>query len=91
MNADFVSYFNSIPDPRIERCKRHELMDILFLSICAVLCGAEGWEEIENFGTAQLVWLRSYFPFSNGIPKQDTIARVLSHLNPKALQESCIG
>lgn len=91
MNADFMSYFQEIPDPRIERCKRHELLDILFLSISAVLCGAEGWEEIEDFGVARLEWLRRYFAYANGIPKHDTIARVLSRLDPKALQESFIG
>jgi len=89
--SDFMSNFNTIPDPRIERCKRHALMDILFLSISAVLCGAEGWEEIEDFGHARLDWLKKYFPFENGIPKHDTIARVLSRLSPKALQDSFIA
>lgn len=88
MKADFMSHFRSIPDPRIERCKRHELLDILFLSISAVLCGAEGWEEIEDFGRARLAWLQGYFPYRNGIPKHDTIARVLSRLDPEALQGS---
>ncbi len=91
MNADFMSHFSRIPDPRIERCKRHDLMDILFLSISAVLCGAEGWEEIEDFGKARVAWLRQYFPYANGIPKHDTIARVLSRLEPKALQASFIS
>ena len=89
--SDFMSHFNTIPDPRIERCKRHALMDILFLSISAVLCGAEGWEEIEDFGHARLDWLKKYFPFEKGIPKHDTIARVLSRLSPKALQDSFIA
>lgn len=86
-----MSHFSSIPEPRIERCRQHELMDILFLSICAVLCGAEGWEEIEDFGLARLDWLRRYFLFENGIPKHDTIARVLSRLDPCALQNSFIS
>lgn len=89
--TDFMSHFSSIPEPRIERCRRHELMDILFLSICAVLCGAEGWEEIEDFGRARLDWLRQYFKFDHGIPKHDTIARVLSRLDPSALQSSFIS
>lgn len=89
--TDFMSHFSSIPEPRIERCRRHELMDILFLSISAVLCGAEGWEEIEDFGRARLDWLRKYFLFEHGIPKHDTIARVLSRLDPTALQTSFIS
>jgi len=85
---DFMTYFSAIPDPRIERCKRHQLIDILFLSISAVLCGAQGWEDIEDFGHARLVWLQRFFSFENGIPKHDTIARVLSRLDPEALQAS---
>ncbi len=86
--SDFMTHFATIPEPRIERCRRHELIDILFLSISAVLCGAEGWEEIEDFGHARLSWLQRFFPFNNGIPKHDTIARVLSRLDPTALQAS---
>ncbi len=89
--SDFISHFSSIPEPRIERCRKHELLDILFLSISAILCGADGWEEIEDFGRAKLDWLRRYFPYTEGIPKHDTIARVLSRLDPEALQKSFIS
>ncbi len=88
MSANFLKHFSTIEDPRIERCKRHELMDILFLSVCAVLSNAEGWEDIEDFGHIKLDWLRKYLPFANGIPKHDTIARVLSRLDPSAVQQS---
>jgi hypothetical protein len=56
MSATFLKHFNSITDPRIERCKKHELIDILLLAICAVLSGAEGWEDIEDFGHFKLNW-----------------------------------
>ncbi len=49
---------------------------------------AGGWEEIKDLGHARLEWLRRYFPYTNGIPRHDTIARVHSRLEPKALQES---
>jgi len=88
MSANFLKHFATIEDPRIDRCKRHELMDILFLSICAVLSNAEGWEDIEDFGHSKLDWLRKYLPFANGIPKHDTIARVLSRLDASSLQQS---
>jgi hypothetical protein len=55
MSADFMSHFAPIPEPRIERCKRHERLDILFVSLSAVLCGAEGWEERERI-LATPVW-----------------------------------
>ena len=59
--SDFMSHFNTIPDPRIDRCKRHALMDILFLSISAVLCGAEGWEEMKTLGMRGLIGLKNTF------------------------------
>lgn len=76
----FLQHFKSVTDPRIDRCKRHELMDIFLLSICAVIAGAEGWEDIEDFGHLKLDWLRKYLPFNNGIPHHDTIARVICRL-----------
>jgi predicted transposase YbfD/YdcC len=91
MSQSFIEHFSIIEDPRIERCKKHQLMDILFLSLCAVLSGAEGWEDIEDFGTAKLDWLRKYLPFEHGIPKHDTIARVLSRLNPARIQQCFIN
>ena len=66
-------------------------MDILFLSICAVLSGAEGWEDIEDFGHAKLAWLKKYLPFDKGIPRHDTIARVLCRLEPASIQTSFIN
>lgn len=91
MDKVFLEHFAEIEDPRIERCKRHALLDILFLSVCAVLAGADGWEAIEDFGQTKLDWLRKYVPLGNGIPRHDTIARVLCRLDPEALQKSFIG
>jgi len=54
MNSTFLKHFDSITDPRIERCKKHNLLDILLLAISAVLSGAEGWEDIEDFGHLKL-------------------------------------
>lgn len=62
-------------------------MDILLLTICAVIGGAEGWGEINDFGHAHLDWLKEYGDFDNGIPADDTIGRVVSSVNPKKFQE----
>ncbi len=62
MAASFMEYFAVILDPRIERCKRHPLLDSL--SVCAVLVGAEDWEDIEEFGYAKLTGLRQYVPLA---------------------------
>lgn len=91
MTNNFIGHFSIIEDPRIDRHKKHQLIDILFLSVCAVLSGAEGWEDIEDFGLAKLDWLRRYLPFENGIPKHDTIARVLSRLEPSQIQHCFVN
>ena len=91
MSSHFLDHYFELKDPRIERCRKHELLDIIFLSVCAVLSGADGWESIEEFGEAKLEWLRKFVPMEHGIPSHDTIARVMSRLNPEVLQRCFIG
>lgn len=88
MTETFLEHFESITDPRIERCKKHNLLDILLLAISAVMSGSEGWEDIENFGRIKLDWLRKYRPFEAGIPKHDTIARVICRLKPDEIEQA---
>lgn len=66
---------------------RHELVDILFLTISAAICGLHEWVEIEEFGKGQLSWLRNFFPFKNGIPSHDTLGRVFSKLDTEEFSE----
>ena len=86
MITTFVQHFDSIKDPRIERCKKHNLLDIILLAISAVISGAEGWEDIEDFGHLKLDWLRQYRPFEAGIPRHDTIARVICRLKADEIE-----
>lgn len=72
----------TIDDPRRDINKRHDLLDILFLTVSAVLSGAEGWKDIKEFGDEKRDWLRRYRPFANGIPVDDTIARVVRAIDP---------
>jgi len=88
MSTTFLKHFDSITDPRIERCKKHNLLDILLLAISAVISGAEGWEDIEDFGHLKLDWLKKYRPFKSGIPKHDTIARVICRLKADEIEEA---
>ena len=88
MSTTFLKHFNTITDPRIERCKKHQLIDILLLSISAVLSGAEGWEDIEDFGHLKLNWLKQYGSFEAGIPKHDTIARVICRLKADEIEKA---
>jgi predicted transposase YbfD/YdcC len=82
-----VEHFSSITDPRIDRTKRHKLIDILAISICATICGAEGWEEFELFGNSKLDWFKSFLELPNGIPSDDTFRRVFARINPTQFQQ----
>jgi predicted transposase YbfD/YdcC len=85
MSTTFLKHFESITDPLIDRCKKHNLLDILLLAISAVLSGAEGWEDI---GHLKLDWLRQYRDFEAGIPKHDTIARVICRLKADEIEHA---
>jgi predicted transposase YbfD/YdcC len=81
----FTPYFTDLPDPRLDRTKRHALLDILILALCATLGGANGWADIERFGKAKLDFFRQFLPLPNGIPAHDTFGRVFARLDPAAL------
>jgi len=81
-------HFSKVTDPRIERTKEHKLIDIIAIAICAVVCGAEGWVDIENFGNGKLIWLKTFLELPNGIPSHDTFGRVFSLIDPEEFQES---
>jgi predicted transposase YbfD/YdcC len=80
------SAFAPVEDPRVERTKRHKLLDILIIAICGVICGAEGWVEIEEFGKAKEPWLKELLELPNGIPSHDTFGRVFARLDPKQFE-----
>jgi predicted transposase YbfD/YdcC len=83
--------FGSLKDLRVERNKKHQLLDIIILTLCAVMSGAEGWEAIEQFGEEKLDWLRKWIPLENGIPSHDCIARVISRILPSQMTECFIA
>jgi len=87
MMTDLREHFSTLEDPRIDRNKRHELLDIVFVVICEMLSGADGWEAIEEFGKEKLTWLRQFGSFANGVPSHDCIARVISRLSVKGFCE----
>ena len=77
----FARYFADLPDPRVDRTRWHRLDDILVITLCAVICGAEGFEEIARFGKARHEWLKTFLELPNGIPSHDTFNRVLAALD----------
>lgn len=83
----FVELFSQLPDPRVERTRRHSLESILFLCLCAVVCGANDPVSIERFGNSRLRFLERFVEFPAGIPSHDTIGRVLAKLDPEALEQ----
>jgi predicted transposase YbfD/YdcC len=86
-----IEHFSTITDPRVDRTKRHKLIDILVIAICGIICGAEGWEDFEVFGEAKEDWFRKFLELPNGIPSHDTFRRVFARLNPTEFQHRFLG
>lgn len=81
-------HFSKVTDPRVDRTKEHKLIDMIGIAICAVICGAEGWTDIENFGNSKLPWLKTFLELPNGIPSHDTFGRVFSRINAQEFQRA---
>ncbi len=84
-------YFADIHDPRVDRTKDHALLDILIMAICAVICGADGWVEVEEFGNSKRAWLATFLELPNGIPSHDTFGRVFARIDPEQFQHSFVA
>lgn len=80
-------HFSEIKDPRIERKKLHKLIDIITITLCAVITGAKTWLDIELFGQCKHNWFKSFLKLPNGIPSHDTFNRVFARLDPKQLEK----
>lgn len=79
--------FADLPDPRMERTRLHALTDLLVIAICAVVCGAEGCDDIAEFAEAKQEWLQERLPLENGLPCADTYRRLFARLHPQAFGE----
>lgn len=89
----FLKHFANLENPRIKNNhnKRHSLRDMLVLTILAVICGAESWVDVEEFGDSKEEWLKTFLELPNGIPSHDTIGDVFARLSPEVLQESFLS
>ena len=85
--AGLIERFADLPDPRVEGRTDHDLLDIVVLALCAVMSGAAGWDDIEDWGREREAWLRRYLRLRNGIPGHDTIRRVFEAISPLALEQ----
>ncbi len=85
-NRSLLAHFSDLDDPRVERTKLHPLANILTIAICAVICGAESWDDIALFGRAKAAWFATVLDLSTGVPSHDTFNRVFAALDPDQFQ-----
>lgn len=80
---NLVEHFKDLPDPRVHRTREHELIDVLIIAICTLLCGGEGFNDMEDFGRAKLDWFKTFLKLPQGIPSHDTFNRVFAAIAPQ--------
>jgi hypothetical protein len=85
---NWQTFFKDVPDFRINRRKKHNLLDILVISVCAFVCGADDFEDIAMYGTQKESFLKTFLELPNGIPSHDTFTRVLKFLDKDSFANS---
>lgn len=87
----FLDYFSNLEDPRIDRKKLHPIEEILLVTLCGVICGCEGWEDLEEFGKTKLDFFRRYLPFEHSAPSDDTYRRFFRAIDPQQFKSCFIS
>jgi len=83
---DLLRHFDDLEAPRLERTRLHRLEEILAITILAVICGAEGWVQVEQCGQAKHDWLKTFLDLPHGIPSHDTFGRGFARIDPEAFE-----
>ena len=91
LSDSFVQHFGTIEDPRRQAGLRQQLVEVLFIAICAIIAGADDWVAIERFGQAKERWFKKFLPLKHGIPSHDTFGDVFRVLDPEQFTEAFIG
>ena len=91
MAGSVVAFFAEVPDPRSPLGRRHRLSDVLTIAICGVICGAESWAEVEQFGRDKGDWFHTFLDLPHGIPSHDTFGRIFSLLDPEAFERCFVA
>src|SRR6266481_779691 len=86
-----LTHFATLTDPRVERTREHLLEEILLITIAAVLCGADTWNDIESYAETKRPWLETFLKLPGGIPCHDTFNRVFSALDPEELERCFVA
>lgn len=89
--GSIIQHFEGLPDPRTGNAKAHIFLEILIIAICAVICGADGWSDIELFGKNKKAWLKTFLALPKGIPSHDTFGRVFAKIKPEEFQKRFIA
>jgi predicted transposase YbfD/YdcC len=82
-NLSLIEHFQDLPDPRVDRTKDHELIDLLIIAVCTLLCGGESFNDMEDFGHAKHDWFKTFLRLRHGIPSHDTFNRLFAALDPQ--------
>lgn len=85
--TSIAKHFSSLEDPRIRLKIRHNLIDVIIITICAIICGADDWVDVANYGRAKKGWLKTFLELPRGIPSHDTFGRVFSLLRPEQFEK----
>ena len=85
--TSIAKHFEGLQDPRTGNAKQHIFLDILIIAICAVICGADGWSDVELFGKNKKEWLKTFLELPKGIPSHDTFGRVFAQIKPDEFQK----
>lgn len=91
VSTSIADHFRKLPDPRVRRTRRHALVDILVITLCAAICGADDWVAIARFGRAKRKWFREFLTLRHGIPSHDTFGRVFAALDPEAFKAAFLA
>ena len=86
ISLSIIRNFEEVTDPRIILKTTHKLVEIIAIAIYAVICGADKWTQIEEYGKANHEWLKKFLELPNGIPSHDTFGSIFSRLNPETFQ-----
>jgi len=78
-----IEHFKNLPDPRVDRTKDHDLIDVLVIAVCTLLCAGETFNDMEDFGKAKYDWFKTFLNLRSGIPSHDTFNRVFAALDPQ--------
>jgi hypothetical protein len=87
VNTAIVEHFQTLEDPRIERTKKHSLLDILVIALSTLLTGGAGFQDMELFGKSKHAWFQTFLALPPGVPSHGTFGRVFARLNPQRFQE----